>query len=243
MADLRDTLNTFARRFVQALQASTRLRAVGDLALKEAPSSELQRASTAHVPGAGWLVGITACLTLAVASVLLRGNPFAPLVAAVASTAATVALTGGLHEAALFRYADAPARGGQAVLALVLVLAGKLVLVAALAAASEAGVIASLFAAHVVSRFALVVAEWAARADHDVRDLRVGALWCVVPLLLLLAAGGLPLLLLPLLIGGLAFVAALRFSRPRPGLPTAERPHVAQQVAELGFYLGAAIAA
>lgn len=251
MTPLRDTLNLFARRFVLALQTSTRVRATGALAPPPVPEADLLRASTAHVPGAGWLVGIAAFLVFALVSLALRGNPWGPAVAAVACTIATVILTGALYERALFRTADslegrpagAAAAAGTGVLALVLVLPLKFALLAALASASEPAVMAALFAGHVVSRFALVVTHWAGSTDADARSLRVGALWCVVPLLLMVPAGGVAFLLLPLAFGSLAAFGVLRFLRSRPDTPAAERPGVVQQVAEVAFYFGAAIAA
>lgn len=247
MADLQDSLNLFARRFVLALQSSTRLRAAG--AAPPPPDFDAGRAALPHVPGVGWLVGITACLVFAVVSVALRGNGWAPLVAAVASTMATVWLTASLHETALHRFADhagtrdaAAPRSGHGALALVLVLAGKLVLLATLAQASEPAVMAALFAGHVLSRFLLVVTDWAAATDGDTRALRTGALWCVVPLLLMVPAAGVAFLLSALVAAGLACFAALRYCRGRPDLPTTERPAMVQQVSELAFYFGAAIA-
>lgn len=245
MTPLRETLNLFARRFVLALQTSTRVRATGPLAPPAAPEADLLQASTAHVPGAGWLVGIAAFLVFALVSLALRGNPWGPAAAAVACTMATVLLTGALYERALFRTADSldGRSAGTGVLALGLVLPAKFALLAALAAASEPAVMAALFAGHVVSRFALVVTHWAGSTDTDTRSLRVGALWCVVPLLLMVPAGGVTFLLLPLAFGSLAAFAVLRFLRSRPDAPAAERPGVVQQVAEVAFYFGAAMAA
>lgn len=251
MTALRDTLNLFARRFALALQTSTRVRASGALARPENPEADLLRASTAHLPGVGWLVGIAACLVFAIVSVLLRDNPFGPAVAAVASTIATVLLTGALHESALFRLAEGLERGlagaastaGYGPLALVLLLPAKFTLLAALAASSEAAVITALFAAHVTSRFAIVVTHWAGSATVDTRNLRVGALWCVVPLLLMVPAAGAAFLLWALAAGALACFAALRFLRARPGAPEAQREGAVQQLTELAFYLGAAVAA
>jgi len=241
---LRDTLNLFVRRFALALQSSTRVRAGGVLSADEAPAGDLAQAGTAHLPGVGWLIGIAACLVFALVSLLLRDNAWDPFVAAVASTLATVVLTGALHEGALFRFADrlGGAGNGHGTLALVLLLAAKLGLLAALATDSESVVIAALFAGHVVSRFALVVAHWAGSADGDVRNLRVGALWCLVPLALMVPAGGVAFLLLPLLASALAGFGILRFCRNHPE-GAAERPGVVQQVCEVVFYLGAALAA
>lgn len=244
MPALRDTLNLFARHFTLALQASTRVRPHGPPAPSVASEPDLQRAGTAHVPGAGWLVGIVACLVFAVVSLALRGNGYGPLAAAIASTMATVALTGAMHETALFRFAEGTAReAGAGTLVLVLVLGAKFALVAALGSTFEAGVITALFAAHVVSRFALVVTHWAASTDGGTRSLGIGALWCLLPLALMAAAGGFVFLLMALLVGALACFAALRFCRARPDAPAGERPGVVQQVTEIGFYLGAAIAA
>jgi len=248
---MRDTLNLFARRFALALQTSTRVRATGAYAPPPAPEGDLVHASTAHVPGVGWLVGIAACLVFAIVSVALRDNTWGPLVAAIACTMATAALTGALHESALYRFADhawshgaADAhRAGHGVLALVLLLAAKLALLAALADASEPAVMAALFAGHVLSRFTLVVTHWAASTDADARTVRVAALWCIVPLVLMVVAGGVAFLVAALVVSGLACFALLRFCRSRPDAPTAERPGVVQQVCEVAFYLGAAVAA
>lgn len=243
MAALRDTLNLFARRFVLALQNSTRMRAGGSLA-PAAAEGEPAGAGAAHVPGVGWLVGLAACLVFALVSLLLRNNPWDPFVAAVACTIATVLLTGAIHESALFRFAERVSEpgNGHGTLALVLLLAGKLALLAALALTSERAVMAALFAGHVVSRFGLVVTQWAGSAEADTRSLRVGALWCLVPVALLVPAGGVPLLVVPLVTAAVAGFAVLRFCRQRPET-AADRPGVVQQVCEAGFYLGAALAA
>jgi adenosylcobinamide-GDP ribazoletransferase len=240
---MRDTLNLFARRFVLALQSSTRMRAAGSVA-PETAGDDLPSASVAHVPGVGWLVGIAACLVFALVSLLLRNTPWDPFVAAVACTIATVLLTGALHESALFRFAEGVARpgNGHGILALVLLLMAKLALLAGLALTSERAVIAALFAGHVVSRFGLVVTQWAGSPEADTRSLRVGALWCLVPLALLVPAGGVALLVVPLITAALAGFAVLRFSRQRPDT-AADRPGVVQQVCEVAFYLGAALAA
>jgi adenosylcobinamide-GDP ribazoletransferase len=245
---LRDTLNLFARHFAGALQSATRVRTSGAFASPPPAEGDILHPSTAHVPGAGWLVGIAACLVFALVSLALRGNPYGPLVAAIACTIATAALTGAMHETALFRFADgvtgsAPGAAGLGALTLFLVLAAKLALLAALASVTEAGVITALFAGHVVSRFALVVTRWAGSPHADSRSLQVGALWCLLPLVLMVPAGGVAFALLAVLGAAAACFAALRFCRSRPDAPGGERPGVVQQLAEIGFYLGAAIAA
>lgn len=243
MTALRDTLSLFARRFALALQSSTRVRAAGSLP-PEPAEGDLAGGGAAHVPGVGWLVGLAACLVFALVSLLLRNNPWDPFVAAVACTIATVLLTGAMHESALFRFAERVAEpgNGHGTLALVLLLVAKLALLAALALTSERAVIAALFAAHVVSRFGLVVTQWAGSREADTRSLRVGALWCLVPVALLVPAGGVALLVVPLVTAALAGFAVLRFCRQRPET-AADRPGVVQQVCEAAFYLGAALAA
>jgi adenosylcobinamide-GDP ribazoletransferase len=245
---LRDTLNLFARHFAVALESATRVRATGAYAPAPEAQDDALQASTAHVPGVGWLVGIAACLVFALVSLALRGNPYGPLVAAIACTMATAALTRAMHETALFRFAEgtaspSTAATGYGALTLWLALAAKLALLAALASASEAGVVTALFAGHVVSRFALVVTHWAGSPHGEARSLQVGALWCVVPLALMVPARGAAFMVLAVLGAGVACFAALRFCRGRPDAPAGERPGVVQQVAEIGFYLGAAIAA
>jgi hypothetical protein len=70
-------------------------------------------------------------------------------------------MTGARAESALFRAADqlgaatsVSGASGRGVMALVLVLTGKIVLLAAMASVSEARVMAALFAGHVLSRLA-----------------------------------------------------------------------------------------
>jgi adenosylcobinamide-GDP ribazoletransferase len=250
VAPLRDTLNLFARRFALALQSSTRVRPSGPLAAPTAPEADLVRASTAHVPGVGWLVGIAACLVFAIVSLALGHSAWAPAAAAVACTIATGLLTGARHESALFAMAERlrppAATGGSSgfgSLALVLLLPAKFVLLASLASTAEAAVMSALFAGHVVSRFALVVTHWAASTDTDAGSLRVGVLWCLLPLALMAVAGGLAFLLVALAVGALGAFAVLRFCRGRPEATAEERQGAVQQVCEVGFYLGAAIAA
>ena len=248
MAAVREALNLFARQFALALHHSTRLRFGGTWAPPADADPDALRASDAHLPGAGWIVGLAACLSFAVVALLLRGNPWGPAAAAIASVAATLLMTGARAESALFRTADqweaataVPGASGRGVLALVLVLTGKIVLLAAMASVSEARVMAALFAGHVLSRLAPVVLS---QRDPDARDprvVRVAALWCLAPLLLMIAAGGAPFVVLALLGGSLACYAMLR--RFAGGPRTSELAAASQPLSELAFYLGASIGA
>jgi adenosylcobinamide-GDP ribazoletransferase len=246
MAALRDSLHVFARQFALALQQSTRLRFGNAWAAPIDVGADAEHASEAHLPGAGWIVGLVACLSFAVVALLLRGNPWGPPAAAIVSIAATLLMTGAQAESALFRAADGAtpsadgaSASGRGVMALVIVLVGKTVLLAALASVSEARVMAALFAGQVLSRLApLVLAQQA--LQRDPRVLRVAALWCVAPVLLMIPAGGAPFPVLGLLVGALACYALLRTLRTAPNT---ELIAGSQVLCELGFYLGAAIGA
>jgi adenosylcobinamide-GDP ribazoletransferase len=249
VAALRDTLNLFARQFSLALSQSTRVRLGGALAPPSNADAAAVRASDAHLPGAGWVVGIAACVSFALIALALRGSIWGPGVAAVVSTMVTVAMTGARYESALFRAADrletrlpgAATGSGFGVIALVLVLLGKISLLAAIASVSEAGVLAALLAGHVLSRFAPLVATYWLGAGREARSLRVGALWCAIPLLLMAAAGGALFLGLAFLAAALAGYAVLRWWKKRAGIAAQEDFGALQQVCEVAFYLGAAI--
>ena len=243
MAASREALSRFQRRFVLALQTATRLRVQRLLApAGEAPPQgepNDQARSVAHLPGAGWLVGIVAGLTFAVVAVLLRGNGWGPAVAAIMATTAVLLLTGARNESEVFRWADglgAGAGGGYGVMALVLLLLGRVALLAALAAASEPAIMAALFAGPVVSRLAPLVVAQGDEGAHDPASIRVAVLWCVLPLVLMVPAGGPAFLVLAVLGAGVGTFLARRYGPRRPG-------GVVQQACEIGFYLGAAFGA
>jgi hypothetical protein len=121
-----------------------------------------------------------------------------------------------------------------------LLLTGKMVLLASLAAVSEGRVMAALFAGQVLSRLAPLVLSQNEARGAQTRIVQWGALWCVVPLLLMVPAGGAPFAVLALLAGALACYALRRIS-----LDTSSAALVAasQPVCEVAFYLGAAIGA
>lgn len=245
MPSLRDRLNLFARQFALALQRATCLPAF----VGAEPSDEhLVRTSARHLPGAGALVGLLAAFVFAVVALLLRGNPAGPAVAAVATLFAALVLTGAAQESAVFRLAEtlAPrAQAGYGTIALVVLLAARIATVAALGAVSEAGVLAALLAGPVVSRFApLLAAHWAAHAQgEDAATVRVAALWCVLPLLLMVVADGAAFLVLALLGAAAAWIALLRFYRHRAGAFDDARAAGLQQACEVAFYLGASFGA
>lgn len=172
----------FIRHFLLAVQFFTRIPVTGALAAWVGYSPAMLRASAAHFPGIGWLVGAFAAGVYALLMALLPLNLFTPLVAAALSTVASVLLTGAFHEDGLADVSDglsgssdAPRAleimkdsrvGAFGALALVLVLGCKLALMALLGSVetgvgdSEEAALAldpwllpaALFAAHVVSR-------------------------------------------------------------------------------------------
>jgi adenosylcobinamide-GDP ribazoletransferase len=126
------------------------------------------RASAAHFPGVGWLVGgVVAGLTwLLLAG--LPGSAFAPLVVAVLGTVVSVLMTGAFHEDGLADVADGLGGslerdraleimkdsrvGAFGAIAIALALLLKVSLLALLGSLGAGLLCASLFLAHVVSR-------------------------------------------------------------------------------------------
>ena len=96
----------FIRHYLLAVQFFTRIPVTGALAAWTGYSPAMLRASAAHFPGIGWLVGAVAAGVYSLLMALLPATDFASLVAAVLSTAVTVLLTGGFHEDGLADVAD-----------------------------------------------------------------------------------------------------------------------------------------
>lgn len=96
----------FFREYLLAVQFFTRIPVTGRLAEWVGYSPEMLRASAAHFPGIGVVVGGVAAAVFAVVQLLLPDTSFTPLAAATLSTIATVLLTGGFHEDGLADVAD-----------------------------------------------------------------------------------------------------------------------------------------
>lgn len=158
----------FVRHYLLALQFFTRIPVTGRLADWVGFSPAMLRASAAHFPGVGWLVGgLTAAMLFGLLQVL-PPVAAAPWVAAVVSTVFGVLLTGAFHEDGLADLADGLGGsmdreraldimkdsriGTYGAIALVLALLSKVALLALLAQVDFMLAAAALYAGHVTSR-------------------------------------------------------------------------------------------
>ena len=228
-----------------AVQALTRV------PVPAAYDADMLRRSVRYMPVAGLLVGVTAACVFSAAAAGLPGG-----VAAALSLAATLLLTGALHEDGLADSVDGlfggrsredalrimrdSRVGAFGVLGLIVVVGAKLACVAALPAAAG-----PLIAAHAASRFYAVLPPAVlpyARTDGmagslaqpDVADLAIAALCGLLPLLLLGPRAG------PALI--LSAAVALLFGlylRRRLGGYTGDTLGAMQQLTELSVLLAA----
>ena len=99
-------LTSGVRHYLLAVQFFTRIPITGRLAAWVGFSPLMLRASAAHFPGVGLLVGLVAAAVFATLMTLLPDAVYSPLIAAVLSTVATALLTGGFHEDGLADVAD-----------------------------------------------------------------------------------------------------------------------------------------
>lgn len=251
------------RHFLLALQFFTRIPVTGRLAQWVGYSPAMLRASAAHFPAVGWVVGLIGALALAGALAL-----WPPIVAAVLCTVVTVLVTGAFHEDGLADVVDG--LGGSAsreraleimkdsrigafgAIALVLALGLKFALLATLAAQGALTACAVVLAAHVLSRLAPLAVMRAAPyvggeggkakplADAvSGASVGIAVLWSLPAAGLLVVVGGLN--------GAVALVAAalvalfmVRLLRRRLGGFTGDGLGATQQLGELAIYLALA---
>ncbi len=261
------------RHFLLAVQFFTRIPITGRLAAWVGYSPAMLRASAAHFPGVGWLVGLWCAGVFWLVANGLGNVGAGPWVAAVLSTAAGVWLTGAFHEDGLADTADALGGhvsreraleimkdsriGSYGTVTLVLVLLLKVVLLAWLAqAVGTVAVACGVLGAHVASR-ALPLLTIATLphvghtptskskplADHvQPAALGVAAVWWVGALAVV--AWGAPAWPWPVALLGavLGWGWTWRLLQRRLGGYTGDTLGATQQLTELGWYLGAAVA-
>ena len=159
----------FLRHYLLAIQFFTRIPVTGRLAAWVGYSPEMLRASAAHFPGVGVLVGaLVAGLTAVLLTFLPQSSPLSPLVAAVLGTVFNVMLTGAFHEDGLADIADGlggsqnreraleimkdSCVGAFGAIAVTLVLFTKVSLLALIGDVNPGAMVVGIFAAHVASR-------------------------------------------------------------------------------------------
>jgi adenosylcobinamide-GDP ribazoletransferase len=158
----------FVRHYLLAVQFFTRIPVTGALADWVGFSPAMLRATAAHFPGVGWLVGAVVASASAALLWALPHNFYAPLVVATVGTALGILVTGAFHEDGLADVADglggSPDRlraleimkdsrvGAFGAIAIVMALLMKVALVAQLVALGHTALMVGLFLAHVVSR-------------------------------------------------------------------------------------------
>jgi len=276
----------FLRHYLLSLQFFTRVPVTGRLADWVGFSPAMLRASAAHLPGVGWLVGGVAALVTWLLLALLPASPFAPLVAAVLGTVVSALMTGAFHEDGLADVADGLGGtlsreraleimkdsrvGAFGAIAVVLALLAKVSVLALLGSLHSAAMVVALFLGHVVSRFWPLltirllphVGDVAGSKSKPLADqISLGSLWlaglwtfgalalaliaqkAMVLIVPSLAAPALVLWLAAGVLGsGLAWLGMLRwFARRLQGF-TGDCLGATQQVCELAFYLGLALA-
>ena len=276
----------FLRHYLLSLQFFTRVPVTGRLADWVGFSPAMLRASAAHLPGVGVLVGGVVALGTWLLLALLPVSPFAPLVAAVLGTVASVLMTGAFHEDGLADVADGLGGtlsreraleimkdsrvGAFGAIAVVLALLAKVSLLALLGSLHGAVLCVALFTGHVVSRFWPLltirllphVGDVAGSKSKPLADqisiasLWVAALWSFGALALVVIAQAAMFFIVPrlgwpalslwlgagVLASGLAWLGMLRwFVRRLQGF-TGDCLGATQQVCELAFYLGLALA-
>ena len=261
------------RHYLLAVQFFTRIPVSGKLADWVGYSPAMLRASAAHFPGVGWLVAAVALGVYAGIAALLGAQTFTPLAAAVLSTIATVMVTGGFHEDGLADVADGMGGGYQrervleimkdsrvgafGAMALVLAFAAKFALLAQLGSWGLAVVLWAMLGGHVLSRFWPLLAvrslphvgDTATSKSKPLADqISLGALltaliWCVPPFVLCSKALGWRAIAVATLCSAIgACWMWWRFKQRLQGF-TGDCLGAIQQVSEIAFYLGIAIAA
>lgn len=264
-------MRQFVREYLLAVQFFTRIPVTGRLAGWVGFSPGMLRASAAHFPGIGVVVGTVAAAVFALLLAALPDTVFAPLVAAALSTVATVLLTGGFHEDGLADVADGLGGsyhreraleimkdsrvGAFGALALVLVLLCKVSLLALLGSQGIGYICAALLAGHVVSRFVPLlliyrlphVGDTAQSKSKPLADqitpgrLLIAVIWCLGALAVSHMALDAMDLVVACTAAALALLWMARLFSRRLQGFTGDCLGATQQVCEIAFYLGLAV--
>lgn len=266
-------ISRFARHWLLALQFFTRIPVTGRLAAWVGYSPAMLRASAAHLPGVGWLIGLLAAALFAALLRALPPVPAAPWIAAALGTAWSVWLTGAFHEDGLADLADGLGGsyqreraleimkdsriGSFGAIALVLALLLKCALLATLAQWQPPLAVAALFGAHVTSRLAPLfiiatlphVGDTPQSKSKPLADaispvaLLTGLLWWGLSMALLAWWRPGAAWAVAALGTGLAALWMRRLLARRLQGFTGDGLGATQQVGEIAFYLGLALAA
>ena len=261
----------FVRHYLLAMQFFTRIPVTGRLAAWVGYSPLMLRASAAHFPGVGWLVGGLTAGASAAWWQVLPDNAMAPLAVAVLGTVVSVLLTGAFHEDGLADVADGLGGsrdreraltimkdsrvGAFGALALVLMVLTKVSLLASIGSSDARVMCWGLFAAHVVSRgFPLLliramahVGDVAGSKSKPLADqISTHSLW-VAGVWLLAALGQVAVCAqdvawwLPMACATLAWLLMWRWFAVRLQGFTGDCLGATQQVCEVAFYFGLAL--
>jgi adenosylcobinamide-GDP ribazoletransferase len=263
----------FVRHFLLALQFFTRIPVTGRVAQWVGFSPAMLRASAAYLPAVGWVVGALTAAIFAGCLMVLPPLPASPWVAAVLSVAFSVGLTGAFHEDGLADTADGLGGGltreraleimkdsrigTYGAVALLLALGTKLGLMVLLAQIGMVSAVMGIFAAHVTSRLMPLflirtmvhVGSTPTSKSKPLAEgignagVIVGFLWWGAAMVLINVWQPAAPLFVGTLVSALAALGmAWRLQRRLQGF-TGDGLGATQQVAEIGFLLGLALAA
>lgn len=269
---IRDSMRDTVRHFLLALQFFTRIPITGRLAEWVGFSPELLRASAAHFPGVGIVVGICSAVSywLSVQSLPHQNGNF--FLAAVISCVASALLTGAFHEDGMADLADGLGGhvsreksleimkdsriGSYGALALILVLCMKLALLNMLGQISLDLVAMVIVLAHVISRyFPLFIIKNLPHVGDSTQSkskpladrishsaLGIATCWSLIAASIVVGVYPGWMWIGGIVLALMAFLWMFGFLRRRLAGFTGDALGATQQIVELAFYLGVLIA-
>ena len=256
------------KHFLLAIQFFTRIPVTGRLANWVGYSPEMLRASAAHFPAVGWVVGSVTALVFWGAVMLLPERSASVWLAVCLSMMASAALTGAFHEDGLADLADGVGGyvsreksleimkdsriGSYGALALILVVLTKMASLVVLAQVDVRLAAVAMVVAHVCSRWMPMWVIWSLPHVGDAagskskpladqlsgRSLLVGSLWCALAFAFALWWKTDVRWLAALVVSLLVMAWMRRLLKRRLQGFTGDGLGATQQLSELGFYLG-----